>query len=91
MNKNSSDDFLQISIRIPKSLLIGIDFLAVEQIRNRNNMIEFILTDWMKENGKNPVELEDEEKYLAIVDSAEKPGYAEGVTATVPKPKKGKK
>jgi len=93
MNKNSNEDFVQISVRIPKKLLIGIDFLAVDQVRNRNNMIEFILTDWMKENGKDQIDLEEDDKYMAILDAAEKPEYAEGINPTTPatKMKNGKK
>jgi len=93
MNKNSNDDFVQISVRIPKKLLIGIDFLALDQVRNRNNMIEYILTDWMKENGKDQVDLVDDDEYMAILDASEKPGYAKGIAPATPatKTKKGKK
>ena len=93
MNKNSNDDFVQISVRIPKKLLIGIDFLAVDQVRNRNNMIEFILTDWMKKYGKGQVDLENDDEYMAILDASEKSEYAEGISPSAPatKMKKGKK
>ena len=93
MNKNSNEDFVQISVRIPKKLLIGIDFLAVDQVRNRNNMIEFMLTDWMKENGKGQIDWEEDDKYIAILDASEKSEYAESINPTTPatKTKKSKK
>jgi metal-responsive CopG/Arc/MetJ family transcriptional regulator len=40
----------QISFRLPKDLLELIDELAKRDLRTRTNMIEFILTSWLREH-----------------------------------------
>jgi len=56
----------QISFRLSKDLLESIDFLAVEQLRTRSNMIEYMLTSWIREHAPNILEEEDG-KYMAII------------------------
>jgi hypothetical protein len=40
----------QISFRLPAGLLGLIDELAKRELRTRTNMIEFILTSWLRQN-----------------------------------------
>lgn len=40
----------QIGARLEDDLVKAIDILATEQIRDRSNMIEYILTDWIKQH-----------------------------------------
>jgi len=65
----------QISFRLSKDLLESIDFLAVEQLRTRSNMIEYMLTSWIREHAPNMLEEEDG-KYLAIIRKNDRPKKA---------------
>jgi metal-responsive CopG/Arc/MetJ family transcriptional regulator len=52
-NTNSDTAFMettQISFRLDKDLLELIDGLAKRDLRTRTNMIEFILTNWLREH-----------------------------------------
>jgi hypothetical protein len=49
-----------IGLRIKPEILKAIDKLAEEQGRNRSNMIEFIVSEWIKE--KRPEILENPDK-----------------------------
>ena len=40
----------QISLRLPKDLLKLLDFLAKRDLRNRSNLIEYILVSWLREH-----------------------------------------
>jgi hypothetical protein len=40
----------QIGARLTDELVSAIDKLAAEQVRDRTNMIEFILVDWIREH-----------------------------------------
>jgi metal-responsive CopG/Arc/MetJ family transcriptional regulator len=48
----------QISFRLGKNLLELIDELAKRELRTRTNMIEFILTNWLREH--EPVAFDDD-------------------------------
>jgi metal-responsive CopG/Arc/MetJ family transcriptional regulator len=64
-NKNSDTFFMettQISFRLDKELLDLIDFLAKRDLRTRTNMIEFILTSWLREH--EPDMLDEDGKFL---------------------------
>ena len=63
----------QISFRLSKDLLETIDFLAVEQLRTRSNMIEFMLTSWIREHAPHMQDDEDD-KYMAILKKNAKRG-----------------
>jgi metal-responsive CopG/Arc/MetJ family transcriptional regulator len=52
----------QISFRLPKKLLEAIDFMATRDLRTRTNMIEFILTSWIREH--EPLLLEEDGKFI---------------------------
>jgi predicted DNA-binding protein len=60
----------QISFRLPKELLEAIDFMATRDLRTRTNMIEFILTSWIREH--EPLLLEEDEKFLEAVKNMKK-------------------
>jgi metal-responsive CopG/Arc/MetJ family transcriptional regulator len=40
----------QISLRLPKELLALLDDLAKREVRTRTNLIEYILTNWLREH-----------------------------------------
>ena len=40
----------QLTIHIPENLLRAIEKLANDELRSKANMIEYILTDWMRNN-----------------------------------------
>jgi hypothetical protein len=43
MNKNNSDNFTQVSVRLPNKLIWEIETLAEKEHRSRNSMIEHLL------------------------------------------------
>jgi metal-responsive CopG/Arc/MetJ family transcriptional regulator len=60
----------QISFRLPKELLKAIDLMATRDLRTRTNMIEFILTSWIREH--EPLLLEADGKFIDAAKSMKK-------------------
>jgi metal-responsive CopG/Arc/MetJ family transcriptional regulator len=54
----------QISLRLPKDLLELLDRIAKRDLRDRTNLIEFILISWLREH--EPNEFDDENNILDL-------------------------
>jgi len=64
----------QISIRLPKDLLKLLDKLAKRDLRDRTNLIEYILMNWLREHENMEFDEEgnifDGEEYLKVEEAA---------------------
>jgi len=58
----------QISFRLSYKLLSTIDFLATQELRTRSNMIEYMLTSWIREHGNG--ELEEDEDFVETIEKS---------------------
>ena len=62
----------QLTIHIPENLLRAIEKLANDELRSKANMIEYILTDWMRNNHDKCLENYDEilDRYVSDEDES---------------------